>query len=76
MYLPIWETLKAQNKCTITAPPHFHKRIIKAVKKRRDKDIAFLYTLKEAGRKHKITYVISATTVTFSLTTELSIQGI
>ena len=53
-YLPIWLQLKEKKSVAITAPPQFHTRIIKAVKKRRDKDVAFLYQLAESGHKHFI----------------------
>lgn len=75
-YLPIWLELKEKGTCRITAPPHFHARIIKAVKKRRDKDTAFLYELAESHRKHRIGYRINGTVISFTLKTELSITGI
>ena len=48
-YTPIWIALKRDNKVSIVAPPILHKRIIKAVKKRRDKDIERKYLLAESG---------------------------
>jgi hypothetical protein len=66
-YLPIWKSLKETGTCRLTAPPIFHKRIVKAVQKRRDKDLGFLYILKEQNLKHRITYDIHGTVITFHL---------
>jgi len=75
-YLPIWISLKETGVCRITAPPQFHKRIVKAVKKRRDKDLAFLYQLQEANRKHTIKYKIDGSVIQFKLHIELSLRGL
>lgn len=75
-YLPIWLKLKRDKKCDVTAPPQFHIRIIKAVKKRRDKDTAFLYQLAESGHKHFIKFRIEGTVIHFSLRIELSINSL
>ncbi len=75
-YLPIWKELKDKGSCRITAPPQFHARLIKAVKKRRDKDLAFLHQLAEENKKHRIGYRISGTVITFHLRIELSINGL
>ena len=75
-YLPIWNQLKETGECKVTAPPQFHKKIIKAVQKRRDRDPAFLYQLAEANRLHKIQARVSGTVITFTLTTYISIHGL
>lgn len=75
-YLPIWISLKETGECRITAPPVFHSRIIKAVKKRRDKDLAFLYLLHESHRKHTIKYKIDGSVIHFTLRIELSLRGL
>ena len=75
-YLPIWIELKQHGICRITAPPHFHKRLIKAVKKRRDKDLAFLYNLQEDNKKHTIKYSIDGSVIIFTLKIELSLHGL
>lgn len=53
-YLPIWLELKEKGKCKLAAPPALHPRIIKAVKKRRNKDIAFSYAIAEDHKKAKL----------------------
>lgn len=75
-YLPIWIALKSKGNCAITAPPQFHIRIIKAVKKRRDKDTAFLYQLAESGHKHRIKFQIEGTVIKFRLLIELDISAL
>lgn len=75
-YLPIWLELKAKGNCRITAPQQFHTRIIKAVKKRRDKDTLFLYTLAETHKKHTIKYKIEGSVIHFRLIIELSLYGL
>ena len=75
-YLPIWIQLKAKRNVSVTAPPHFHMRIIKAVKKRRDKDVAFLYQLAESGHKHFIKFKIEGTVIHFTLRIELDISAL
>ena len=66
-YEPIWITLKADRKCRITAPIALHKRIIKAVMKRKNLDIAYKLEREESGYKDEIAYVCNQSTVTFSL---------
>lgn len=75
-YLPIWLQLKTKKECKVTAPPHFHMRIIKAVKKRRDKDVAFLYQLAESGHKHFIKFKIEGSVIHFTLRIELSLSAL
>jgi|688.fasta_scaffold737490_1 hypothetical protein len=75
-YLPIWKSLKETGHCRITAPPIYHKRIIKAVRKRRDKDVFFLYTLAEKNYTHRMTYTINGTVIEFRLKQYLSINGL
>jgi hypothetical protein len=78
-YLPIWKQLKATGSCRVTAPPQYHKKIIKAVRKRRDKDLAFLYLLRDEHKQHSITATVSPETPTiieFKLKIELTLQGL
>jgi hypothetical protein len=75
-YTPIWITLKQKGTATIVAERKFHRRLIKAVQARRDKDILFKYQLEEAGKKHRITWKITGNTIVFTLTLRVSINGI
>jgi hypothetical protein len=53
-YLPIWNELKEKGKCRLAAPPALHPRIIKAVKKRRNQDIAFSFLIAEDHKKARL----------------------
>ena len=75
-YLPIWKAMKEHGECRITAPPNYHRRIIKMVKNRRDKDTAFLYQLAETNRTHRIKTKINGTVIHFYLHIYLSIGGL
>lgn len=67
-YEPIWITLKSERKCRITAPVALHKRIIKAVTKRKNLDIAYKVEREESGFKDELNYVCNQSTVMFTLT--------
>lgn len=49
MYQPIWERMKSQGSCAVTAHPALHPRIIKAVIKEKYNDLGFKMLLDEAG---------------------------
>ena len=40
-YAPIWETIKANGWCEISAHPAYHRRILKAVRKEKTQDLAY-----------------------------------
>ena len=40
-YQPIWNEIKQKKKCSVSAHPLLFKRIIKAVVKEKDRDLAF-----------------------------------
>ena len=46
-YEPIWNEIKLQGLCNISAHSAFHKRIIKAVVKEKDLDLGFKLELAE-----------------------------
>ena len=75
-YTPIWNRLKETGHATVVAEVRLHRRIIKAVQARRDKDLAFRHNLAEVGKKHRITWNITGTTIHFTLTFRTSIYGI
>ncbi len=70
-YSPIWETLKVNGECRITATPALHPRIIKAVIKRKNVDIAYKHTLlsESIPKKAKLQYHIQGSLITFTLDT-------
>lgn len=67
-YQPIWEKLKAEKYCRITAPKPLHKRIIKAVIKEKYGDEGFKFLLLEAGQTARLTFKKTSSVVEFSLT--------
>lgn len=75
-YLPIWNRLKAEKVCRITAPVQFHKTIIKMVKNKRDDDIAYRFELSESGKTHEIKTVVKGTVITFTLRELITLQGL
>ena len=48
-YQAIWEALKKEGSCVVTAAPPFHPRIIKAVIKEKYNDLGYKLLLEEAG---------------------------
>lgn len=75
-YLPIWNKLKADKYCVIIAPIVHHKKIIKMVRRRRDKDLNYLFELSEQHKIHKINVTITGTKVEFHLHEWLTPWGI
>ena len=75
-YLPIWNKLKAEKVCRITAPLEYHTTIIKMVKNKRDDDLEYRFMLAEIGKVHEIKTSVSGTVITFTLRELLTIQGL
>lgn len=66
-YLPIWNELKDKKKCRLVAPITLHPRIIKAVKKRKDRDIAYSYQLAENCQKAKLHFKSNGNVIEITL---------
>jgi hypothetical protein len=68
-YSPIWDKLKELGECRITATPALHPRLIKAVIKRKDVDIAYKHTLlsEPVPKKSRLSYEINGGVITFRL---------
>lgn len=66
-YQPIWDEIKKSGTATIVAPQILHKRIIKAVIKRKDVDLAYKFLCDEQHRKAKLAYKTEGNLITFSL---------
>lgn len=49
-YHVVWQQLKRDKKVSLASPRHYHKRIIKAIKKEKYKDHEFKFMLSEAGK--------------------------
>lgn len=67
-YQPIWDTLKKNNHAKLVAPVVLHRRIIKAVIKRKDVDLAFKVECGEQHRKAKLGYRVAGNAIEFYLT--------
>jgi len=66
-YEPIWVALKASGTCTITAPKHLHRRVIKAVIKEKDMDTLYKFQHAEDFRKKVIEKEVDGSKITFKL---------
>jgi len=75
-YNPVWEILKKDNTVAIAAMPQLHKRVIKAVLKRKNLDIAFKFSQAELGYRCKIEYQITGNTIIFSLKRKLRLSAL
>ena len=75
-YWPIWNRLKATGTATIVADKAVHRRLIKAVQARRDRDLQYKYQLAQKGLKHKIQWTIVGNTITFTLTERVTIYAL
>lgn len=77
-YSPIWESLKKDKSCRITAPTPLHARIIKAVIKRKDLDLAYKLELGEANSRARLGYARNGSIIRFWLvvTKEITVEDI
>lgn len=75
-YLPIWNLLKQDKTCRITAPINQHRKIIKMVRRTRDKDTAYLYDLAESHKEHEIKAASNNTIITFTLIERITLHGL
>ena len=66
-YQPIWNQLKQKHIVSLVAPPIIHKRIIKAVIRRKDLDIAYKFECAELHKRAKLYHSIEGNTITFIL---------
>ena len=69
-YQPIWNAIKQNKTATIVAPQILRRRIIKAVIKRKDIDIAYKFLCAEKHYKAKLLYKIEGNTIQFTLITQ------
>ena len=75
-YDSIWQKLKATKECTIAAHRVLQPRIIKAVIKCKDRDVAFKLTNLNNRRRAKLFYSVDSGKVCFILTYYLILDGI
>lgn len=67
-YTPIWLKLKADHKVSVVIPSPLHKRLIKAVIKRKDEDVTYKFILGEQGKKARLKYSVQENVIHFKLT--------
>lgn len=53
-YAPLWESLKRDSKLELLVLPQLKNRIIKAIRKKRDTDLGFRFSLAEQKMKAQI----------------------
>lgn len=66
-YSPIWENLKRDLEARVVAHPALHRRIIKAVIKRKDEDLGYKVLNAEMYKKAKLSYTIEGNVITFRI---------
>lgn len=66
-YQPIWDTLKEKRHAKLVAPAVLHKRIIKAVIKRKDVDVGYKFLCAEQFKKARIKYKTTGNIIEFYL---------
>lgn len=67
-YAAIWAKLKSTGKCRLVSDPSIHRRIIKAVIKRKDEDLVYKMLLAEENKKGRLAYTIDNNELIFVLT--------
>lgn len=75
-YTPIWEELKVKRVIALAVPPQLHRRVIKAVIRTKDEDVAFKFQAAEEHRKYTLEYKIEQAKITFTLKCELKLSAL
>lgn len=66
-YLPIWNELKTKGVATVITHPCLHRRIKKAVIRRKDEDLTYKFILSEQHKRAKLSTRIEGNAITFTL---------
>lgn len=66
-YQPIWNTLKEKHTAKLVAPQAFHRRIIKAVTKRKDVDLGYKFQCSQQDKKAFLYHTSEGNTLTFTI---------
>lgn len=74
--MPIWNALKRDGICKVSAVPAKHKVIIKNVRNARDDDLGYRLQLAEMHKTHTITVEKNGAVITFRLITKLLPTGL
>lgn len=75
-YAQVWEILKKEKKVELIIVPTLRGRIIKAVKKRRDLDLAYRLTLADEHKKEWVRWTYKNGKLTLTLQKFLTIGGL
>lgn len=75
-YTQVWNKIKSTGKCELVADPKLHKRIIKAVSRKKELDLKYKFQLAEAGRKERINTLIEGTKITFTLIKSITVEDL
>ena len=67
MYAGIWNKLKADKSCRVAADPKIHKRIVKAVIRRKDEDLGYKLLLENSRKKARLAYEFNGSQIIFTL---------
>lgn len=66
-YTPLWESLKTDGKLSLLVLPQLKNRIIKAIRKKRDTDLGFRYSLAEKEMRAQILWSYKGNTLNAEL---------
>ena len=66
-YKPIWDTLKKNGTATVVTNPCLHRRIKKAVIRRKDEDLAYKFMLSESHKRAKLSTRIEGNAIIFTI---------
>lgn len=66
-YQPIWDLLKEKHHAELVAPVVLHRRIIKAVTKRKNIDLAYKFLCSEQYKKAVLKYSVEGNTIKFKI---------
>ena len=75
-YQQIWNALKKDGTVKLTAPVVLHRRIVKAVIKRKYIDVGFKFLVGERGKKAKLSYSSVGSIIEFKLEYTLGVEDL
>ena len=75
-YQVIWDTLKAKGYIKLSVIPELQPRLVKAIKKRRDVDLAFQHMLVEDCKKARLRFKKTGTVIEVFLITSIGLSEI
>jgi len=73
-YQTIWEKIKQNGRCSVSAPKISHPRIVKAVTKEKYMDVVFKYSLGENCQKATLSHTSQGSKLTFFLSKSIGLS--